>query len=66
MNARMPQNGVRSCSSVPLAVSIPGQENPRLNLLCPLYGKTPRGRKRADFTRSAKLSIQMIDRKVPA
>lgn len=54
------------CPAVPLAVRIPGQKQQRLNLLCPLYGKTERGRKRADFTRSAKLSIQMIDRKVPA
>ena len=56
---------MRTCPTVPLAVRIPGQK-PRLNLFCPLYGKTPRGRKRADFTRTAKLSIQMIDRKVPA
>ncbi|MEU9050105.1 hypothetical protein AB0D37_06830 [Streptomyces sp. NPDC048384] len=57
---------MRACTTVPLAVRIPGQETPRLNLLCPLYGRTPRGRKRADFTRAAKQSIQMIDRKVTA
>lgn len=57
---------MRSCPSVPLSVRIPGQETPRLNLLCPLYGKTKHGRKRADFTRTAKLSIRMIDREVPA
>lgn len=57
---------MRSCPAVPLSVRIPGQESPRLNLLCPLYGRTPRGRKRADFTRTAKLSIRMIEREVPA
>jgi len=54
---------MRACTTIPLAVQIPGQQKPRLNLLCPLYGRTPRGRKRADFTRTAKLAIQAIDRK---
>lgn len=57
---------MQSCTTIPLSVRIPGQEKPRLNLLCPLYGKTRRGRKRADFTRTAKLSIQSTPRKVAA
>lgn len=57
---------MNQCPTFSLAVRIPGQERPRLNLFCPLYGKTKRGRKRADFTRTAKLSIQMIDRRVTA
>lgn len=57
---------MQSCTTIPLSVRIPGQEMARLNLLCPLYGRTPRGRKRADFTRAAKLSIRLIERKVTA
>lgn len=57
---------MHSCTTIPLSVSIPGQDRPRLNLLCPLYGRTKHGRKRADFTRAAKLSIQLIDRRVTA
>lgn len=53
---------MHACTTVPLAVRIPGQEKPRLNLLCPLYGRTPRGRKRADFTRTAKVAIRSIER----
>lgn len=53
-----------ACTSMVLSVNIPGQENPRLNLLFPLYGRTPRGRKRADFTRTAKRSISSIERAV--
>lgn len=52
-----------ACSAVPLSVSIPGQEMSRLNLLCPLYGKSRRGRKRADFTRTAKLAIRSIEKR---
>lgn len=55
-----------TCTSIPLSVRIPGQKSERLNLLCPLYGRTARGRKRADFTRAAKLAIRTIDRKEPA
>ena len=55
-----------ACTTVPLSVCIPGQEIPRLNLLCPLYGRTVRGRKRADFTRTAKLAIRSINRREPA
>lgn len=49
---------MHACTTVPLSVRIPGQEMPRLNLLCPLYG-----RKRADFTRTAKLAIESTPRK---
>ncbi|MGW1261246.1 hypothetical protein ACWD7Y_04695 [Streptomyces drozdowiczii] len=55
-----------TCTTIQLGVSIPGQETPRLNLLFPLYGRTARCRKRADFTRAAKLSIRLIERKVAA
>ncbi|MFV0135547.1 hypothetical protein ACLGIH_20385 [Streptomyces sp. HMX87] len=54
---------MRACTTIPLSVTISGQEMPRLNLLCPLYGKTKSGRKRADFTRTVKLAIRLIDRK---
>ena len=54
---------MRACASIPLAVAIPGQKMPRLNLLCPLYGRTSRGRRRADFTRTARLAIRSIDRR---
>jgi len=57
---------INVCTSIPLSVRIPGQEKPRLNLLCPLYGKTPRGRKRADFKRAAMLAIRCTPRKEPA
>ncbi|MFH9731822.1 hypothetical protein [Streptomyces sp. NPDC017260] len=62
---RTEQFAMQSCPTIPLTVKIPGQ-NERLNLLCPLYGKTPRGRKRADFTRTAKKSIQAIEKKEAA
>ncbi len=57
---------MRACITVPLSVHIPGQKMPRLNLLCPLYGRTSRGRGRADFTRTAKLAIRSIDRRETA
>ncbi|MEU1816151.1 hypothetical protein ABZ543_13270 [Streptomyces roseifaciens] len=46
------------CQRLNLGVEVPGAERPRLNLLFPLYGK-----RRADFTRTAKTAIRLIEKK---
>lgn len=47
---------VTVCENVNVGVRV--GEQVRLNLICPIFG-----RRKADFTRAAKISIQLIERK---